>query len=194
MVTAVNKKVEICSMKMDRAILLNELAQQTRNVIGDVKEFKLMEDEKLNFKENPDSWSVLECIAHLVKFGELYIREFEKSISKADDAPGSDQFKSGFFGDLFAKKMQPGETKMKAPKSMQPAESNVNRDVLDKFLVQQEKWLSLIDAARSKDLNKIKVRLSIAQFVKFKLGDMFRVIVNHNRRHVEQGKRALNAA
>jgi hypothetical protein len=49
--------------------------------------------------------------------------------------------------------------------------------------------IQLLNAAQKVSLNKVKIKISIAKFIKIKLGDTFQFVVNHNIRHFQQIER-----
>jgi hypothetical protein len=49
----------------------------------------------------------------------------------------------------------------------------------------------LLERSREINLNKAKVPISIAKFIRLKLGDVFNFLIAHNHRHVLQAERAL---
>lgn len=100
-------------------------------------------------------------------------------------------FKSGILGNYFAKTMLPKEklNKMKTFKDKNPINSTLDKKCIDRFILQQQKILELLDIARNKDLSKIKTSISISKWIKLKLGDTFRVIIYHNERHIVQSNK-----
>ena len=54
--------------------------------------------------------------------------------------------------------------------------------------------LQLLEEAKSVDLNAVRIPISIAKFIKLKLGDVFMFLIAHNLRHVKQAERAIAAA
>ena len=74
---------------------------------------------------------------------------------------------------------------------MDPTGSALDSSVLDKFIIQQEKLLSLLEAAKQVDLSKVKTSISISKWVKLRLGDTLRVVVYHNWRHMVQAQKLI---
>jgi hypothetical protein len=177
---------------MNSEQLINELGQMSQKNRDDVQSFKKRSDEELNYKSNEESWSILECIEHLNRYGDFYIPEISKRI-KNSSFQKSPVFKSGIIGNYFAKSMLPKENlnRMKTFKSMNPNKSVLDRSVLDKFISQQDIILGLLAKARNTDLSKVKTSISISKWMKLRLGDTFRVVIYHNLRHVIQAKRVL---
>lgn len=172
--------------------LIEELIELTQKNVKVVQEFKKLPIEKLNQKQNAESWSVLECIEHLNKYGDFYIPEIENQIEKSTHKK-SETFKSGILGNYFAKSMLPKEklNKMKTFKSMNPLNCSLNKSVLKKFIYQQEQILKLLEKSKHTNLKRVKTSISIAKWIKLRLGDTFRVVIYHNLRHIDQAKKLI---
>ena len=169
--------------------LIQELTEITQSNMNEVQLFKQKSEKELNLRPKSESWSILECIEHLNRYGDFYIPEIRKRIenSKFKKSP---IFNTGFLGNYFAKSMMPKEklNKMKTFKSMNPINSSLDKGVLDKFLYQQESILDLLNKAKETDLTKIKTSISISKWISLRLGDTFRVVIYHNLRHIVQAK------
>lgn len=143
----------------------------------------------------------MQCLGHLNVYGKYYLPAIEKAIDKArlKHKGSTPNFRPGWLGNLFTQMMLPGPDgiapkKMKAPKNYTIANMGNSDAVLAEFITQQEKMLGLLRLARRVNLNAIRIPISIARFIKLKLGDVFMFIVAHNLRHVQQAERALAAA
>ncbi len=174
---------------MKAAILIKDLSDMTKKHIHEVTEFSKLSDNELQFKTDEKSWSILECIEHLNRYGNFYMPEIRRRM-EASKHKFSSTFKSGVFGNYFAKSMLPKEklNKMKTFKSMDPSHSNLDREVLDKFISQQHEILELLEMAKGIDLTKTKASISLSKWIKLRLGDVFRVVIYHNYRHLVQAK------
>ena len=84
--------------------------------------------------------------------------------------------------------------KLKAPKGYIIKNERDSDAVIATFLEQQEKLLLLLHQARRINLNKIKIPISIAKYIRLKLGDVFMFIIAHNIRHIRQAERAIAVA
>lgn len=178
-------------MKFNSQQLLEELSEQTLTFIKRAEKLSLEPFEKLNWKQNPTSWSVLECLEHLNLYGDFYIPELRKQLqSSATIAHKS--FNSGLLGNYFAQSMLPKEklNKMKTFKDKNPVNSQLTIQVLDRFIQQQNQVLELLNLAKSKNLNAVKTNITIP-LIKLKVGDTFRFLINHNVRHFAQLERVL---
>jgi hypothetical protein len=80
--------------------------------------------------------------------------------------------------------------KMKAFKAYIHSNDEDGRIVVREFISQQEKMLALLDQASHVDLNAIRIGISIAPFIRLKLGDVFRFVNAHIARHLQQAGKA----
>lgn len=179
-------------MKISTSQLLEELKDRTGNHLKYTQTLLLKSENELNFRISTDSWSVLECLEHLNRYGDFYIPEISHKISSSATSPQA-IFKPGFLGNYFAKSMLPKEklNKMKTLKAMNPIHSQLNKDVLNKFIQQQQLLLELLEKSQHIDLEKIKTAISISKLITLKLGDTFRFVIYHNARHIAQVERIL---
>lgn len=179
------------NLKSDQVI--EDLIERTLLHIAQAKKISALPIEKLNWKANAESWSVLECFEHLNLYGDFYIPEITNQIERSKTIP-KENFKPGFLGNYFAKTMLPKNPirKMKTFKDKNPIGSKLDALTLNRFIFQQEQIVALLEKAKHIDLSKTKTAISISKIIKLKLGDTFRVVVYHNLRHIAQANRVLD--
>lgn len=191
-------------MTHNTAQLLESLHQQTEQFLQKaVGEWQMLAPEML--VRVPDSypngaWSAAQCLEHLNIYGRYYLPAMEKAIegAKQKGSRSTENFSPGWLGDYFAKLMRPKpdgqlKSKMKAPKNAVPSASPDPRAMLAEFIDQQEKLLQLLAAAADVNLNKVRIPISIAPWVRLKLGDTFLFFTGHIERHLLQAERAMGA-
>lgn len=175
--------------------LLDQYYQQTEALLDKaVKEWQNLPPQKLNQEPTPGSWSAAQCMAHLNAYGDYYLPAIEKAIHQArhQGSTPAEEFRSSWLGAYFTKIMQPdSKTKMKSPTNAIPPAAPNPTETLAQFIDQQERLLKLIEQARTVDLNRVRIPISIVQWIRLKLGDTFGFYVAHHRRHVFQAERAL---
>jgi hypothetical protein len=181
-------------MKINSLVLLQNLKEMTLNHLQSAKEWKELPLDTLQKRPKENAWNALECLEHLNFYGDFYLIEIEKQL-KNSSKPSQKYFHSGILGNYFAKMMVPKEKggKMKTFKEMNPMGQKLDQSVIEKFIFQQEKMLELLDLATHKNLTKIKTSISITNWIKLRIGDTFRVVINHNERHMQQARKALFA-
>ncbi|MBN7813409.1 DinB family protein [Algoriphagus sp. H41] len=177
---------------MKTADLIDELKGYTSQHINDALFFLSLPLEQLRHKDHAESWSVLECIEHLNRYGDFYIPEIRRRLERSP-YPKSEDFQSGLLGGYFASMMLPKErlNKMKTFRSMNPLNSDLDVRVLDRFIRQQKEILELLEKSKYTDLVKVKTSISISKWIRLRLGDTFKVVVYHNLRHIRQAKNNL---
>ncbi len=179
-------------MKIKSKQLIDDLRQLTLRNIAEAEKFLSAEYELLNWKSDETSWSVLECLEHLNRYGDFYLPELRRRMDESKHKTASVWFKSGLLGNYFAKMMLPKEklNKMKTFKPMNPIGSKLDISVLNKFIEQQETLLDLLEKAGQIDLSKTKTSISISNLIKLRIGDTFRFVIYHNQRHLVQCQKA----
>ncbi len=177
-------------MKENSVKLIEDLKNRVANA---KKEAQLFENENiamLNWKPSKSSWSILECLEHLNMYGDFYLKEIEEKMLNGNDSKPVEIFKSGVFGNYFAKSLAPKDgaikNKMKSPKDKVPDLSKLDKKTVQRFIQQQDRMLSLLDQAKKVNLMKIKTNLSISTLIKTRLGDTFRFAIYHIERHMIQ--------
>lgn len=174
---------------------LSNLLELTHQIKQEAIAFQKLPDSLLFTRPQPSSWSIIECIEHLNRYGYFYIPELTIKISTSKYTTPSPIFKSGYLGNYFAKSMLPKAklNKMKAFKSMNPSHSILNRDVLAVFIQQQDSLITLLEQAQTVNLNQTKTAISISKWIKLRLGDTLKIVVFHNLRHLVQAQNIIQS-
>lgn len=181
-------------MKIATEHLLTQLKTDLDRQIKQTRDLNQLSYEALNWRERTESWSVLECIEHLKRYNDFYIPEIRSKLGSAAAKPNI-QFRSGWLGNYFAKAMLPKEklNKMNTFKEMNPLNSHLDSALLAHFEQQLVALNELVASAKNYDLSKIKTSISISKWIKLRLGDTFRVVVNHQTRHFAQIDNVIKA-
>lgn len=167
--------------------LIQTLLEQTQKITEQAEQLKSLDLQTLTWKSNPNSWSILECIEHLNLYGDFYLPQIEEKITTSN-TKNEVEFMNGFLGNYFAKSMLPKEklNKMKTFKDKNPLNAKLDKTVIDNFIAQQEKLITLLNQSRNVSLNKVKITTSISTVFKLKLGDTLQFYINHIIRHFDQ--------
>ncbi len=176
--------------------------EQTENLLNKaIQEWQMILLEKFSQQPTVNSWSAKQCVVHLNRYSEYYLPAIEAAILKAkkNNSTATEQFQSGLIGNYFTKMMTTNaegnpSKKMKAMKAYISLNDEDSDKVIATFIDQQERLLQLLEDAATIDLEKTKVPISIAKFIKLKLGDVFMFLIAHNYRHVLQAEKALKGA
>src|SRR5687768_9841401 len=65
---------------------------------------------QLNWKPAPDSWSIAQCLHHMITADKQYMPRMEQKINegRSKGLVANGPFKSGWFGKAFIRSMEPG--------------------------------------------------------------------------------------
>ncbi|MVN91900.1 DinB family protein [Mucilaginibacter aquatilis] len=172
--------------------LLQALKADLQTVTNAILNFT-PDEEMLNSAPVPGKWSIAQVLEHLNFYHNFYLPEIEKAFSKHKQIYNDDnsKFTSGRIGGYLTKIMQPDaagkvSNKTKAFKDYIPAPYLNAQNVLNSFLQNQIRFANLIEQAQHYDLNSLRVPMSITKLIRLKLGDMLRVLVVHQQRHLIQ--------
>ncbi len=176
--------------------LLDELQADVRKLIVQATGLQGKDPAVLVEPPAPGKWSVAQVLAHLNGYSRYYHKEINKAMDSSRGA--KTYFKPGWLGNYFTNMMKPSANgavtkKMKAPKGYRPSAGLDIAPQLDEFLTQQQQLLGLLEQARYKDIGGIRVPISIARWVKLKLGDTFCFLIAHEQRHFIQLQNAIAA-
>lgn len=182
-------------MALTTKSVLQNLLETTRENLNIAEQLLRKPINTLNWRQNSESWSILECIEHLNRYGDFYIPEITQKI-KTSKHQNSEIFKSNWLGKYFSESVSYKENlnKMKTFKSMNPINSELKIKSLEKFIEQQHLIIELLNKAKNVSLDKTKTSISISRLIKLKLGDTFRVLIHHNQRHLKQAENVYKAA
>lgn len=181
-------------MQTTNTKLIDELLLIIETASTSAKKFKELTPAQLNYKTNPEAWSILECIEHLNLYGDFYLPEIQKQILAAKKVPADSIVKSGLLGNYFANsmKIKNGKVnKMKTFNDKNPLNSQLSITTIDRFLKQQQLLASLLIQSKAINLTKTKTAISISKLIKLRLGDTFRFLVYHIERHMQQAEKVL---
>jgi len=151
---------------------------------------------QLDWQPGPRSWSVGQCLEHLVIAHERYVPTVPRVLAEAKAAghPATDQpWGTTFFGRFILKSVTPGSRSVPTGKAFMPA-SRARPQVLDAFvgtLDDLERWLCDADGL---DLTKIKISSPMLRLIRYNLGEGFAIVVAHAERHLQQADRVKQRA
>jgi len=172
------------TLKEEGLYLLNEV-----EAIGQHTPLELLEAN-----DGAGRWNTLQVLEHLNTYYRYYIPLIDRLLEKSTE-PARTHFQPGWLGGYFTRSMLPQQgqvkNKMKAMKSHSPSAYLDKEKVVGEFLQWQRKFLLILEKARQKDIQAIRVPISIASFIRLRLGDVLMFITAHNQRHWVQIEQLL---
>ena len=183
--------------------LLKQLEKLTKRLSEIVaRDFPILSEEQLNWKERPERWSIAECFLHLNYVAAAYFPATLKAIAhaKSKHSTAIPNFQRGWLGrriiggvrikldNQIAKAV---ETSSKYDPSQQNASSINSQEMLKQFLAFQDSLLQMIQDSKSINLQKTRIPVAFLGLLRISLGDMLQILVYHTERHVVQAQRIL---
>jgi len=157
------------------------------------KSFTHLSDGQLNWEPHPDSWSVGECLSHLVNSNSLYLDKIENILNSFPTGSEKDfPYKQSFMGKLISKGVDPSNLKKaKTFKVFFPDKSDVRKNIIDEYVKSSEKLIELVGKMQHLDLKKIKLSSPVNILIRLNLGDSLIIIPKHDERHINQAERVM---
>ncbi len=180
---------------MDASSEITELVAGLSQISDDVRtKFGRLSAEQINWKPGPESWSVGQCLDHLINSNRPYITIVDETLSGQRSTRVIERIPilPGFFGKLLIKSLDPKSVrKLKAPTKFQPASSNVPGTIVSDFVKQQAEVAARMEAAKRISPERIIITSPALSVITYSMLDAFRVIVTHERRHFAQAERVM---
>ena len=181
----------------EKKSFLSHLVDRTELISSNTRTFLRCNYGDLNLRPAADKWSIAEIFEHLYITHRISLDQILQRISKAPDVKAS-HFQTGWLGDFIYERTMPRADgslfRLRTPGMFQPkSQAYDGREVLERFLQQQDTIHDVLQHAFCKDLKKIKVPLPLTRLISLRLGDNLRIIIAHNERHILQAQRILEA-
>ena len=176
--------------------IIKECIETTEaNIARTSKTFSHLSEIQFNWKSNPESWSVGECISHLVISNNLYLNKIEKILSSYPSSQEKDfPYKQSFFGKLIAKGVDPAYVrKSKTFKVFFPNANEIHKDIIDEYVKSSKKFIELAGRMRNLGLKKIKLSSPVNKLIRLNLGDALIIIPKHDERHLNQAEKVMKS-
>lgn len=150
-------------------------------------------------KRESQPWNALECLAHLNAFCDAYFAQIELAIHKSKArrwiALGNDELRYTARGRRAIRRAEPANgRRYKSAGRYNFAQQALGADIVKSFIINAEKMLRLLQAAREVDLNRATVRKAHAWTARYTLGNLLEFLVTHQGRHLSQAQRILTGS
>ena len=150
--------------------------------------------EQLNWKPNPDTWSVGQNIHHLITLNETYFQTFENLMINKHQKNWVKKipFYPSLIGKMLLSSTNPDRrTKIKTRPVFEPSTSDIPLSIFDQFEKHQKKLLKYFGALDHLDHSKTIISSPAGNFFVYSLKDTWTLIVIHEERHINQAKEIM---
>ena len=175
---------------------INSILSELKRTAEDASEtFGVLSAEQLNWKPGEKSWSIAQCLDHLILTNEQFYPEFEKLASGTRKNTFWQNYSplSGFFGRFLVKAVTEDSKKAKAPSRSIVPPSDLPADIVEKFEKNIREVNEKILACADNDRSKVVVSSPFMAAITYKLDDAYSVLVEHTKRHIRQAKRVMQS-
>ena len=155
-----------------------------------------LNEAQFNWRPAAASWSIEECLAHLIMVGQCEIGFIQDAIRQGEARgwKGTGPFDYGSIDRYIVSLTEPPvRDPLPAPRRFIPLHGQPLTAILPTFDHVQSQLIRQIDQAEGLDLARIKVVTPISRWLKMSLGMMFAQIAAHERRHLAQARRVRAA-
>ena len=160
-----------------------------------IESFSELSSEQMNWKPDPNTWSIAQNIDHLIVINSSYFTVIDSIRKGTHKLPFLSKigFIVSLFGNTILKSVHPArKKKIKTFAMWEPGTRNIAEGILERFQQKQSELKILIE--NSKDLVDKGVIISSPanRNIVYKLEKAFEIIVTHEQRHFQQAKEVLD--
>jgi hypothetical protein len=157
-----------------------------------------IDEETYNRRPARDAWSAAECVEHLSVTAREMLPALDAGIRQARERGwlAHGPFEYGRLGDWFvgyavADELPP-KKRAKAPKLYRPPHRRYELEPsVEEFVRLQDELVDRLQLASGVDLARVKVKSPAMSLVKLSLGQWFRLLEGHQRRHLWQASESV---
>jgi uncharacterized damage-inducible protein DinB len=159
--------------------------------------FLRLSTEQLNWKSAPESWSIAQCLDHLITINRLYFPLLESLKAGPAQRTLWEKYSplSGFLGKTLIRTLSPEYSKKtKTSSKAEPSASHIGAAIVDRFVQHQAELIAhLRQLPLSVDRKNTIITSPLLRCVTYSLDDGMTILVVHEQRHLLQAMRVMEA-
>lgn len=158
-------------------------------------EFGSLSPEQINWKPNPESWSVGQCLEHLILTNTAYFPQLDEIASGNRQNSFWQQWSpfTGMGGRFLINALRSDEKKYKVPSQKISPPSEIDGAIVTAFLENQKSLIEKTEACANADIAKTVLSSPFMGAMTQALGDVLTIFVEHEKRHFRQAQRVMQA-
>jgi hypothetical protein len=175
---------------------ISSVIEEMNKTAADAREtFGGLSIEQLNWKPAEKSWSVAQCLDHLILTNEQFYPEFDKLAAGTRKNTIWQNYSpfTGFCGRFLIKAVTEDSKKAKAPSKSIVPPSDLPADIVENFEKNVAEINQKIESCAGADRQKTVVSSPFLSVMTYRLDDAYTVLVEHTKRHIRQAKRVMAA-
>lgn len=179
-------------------VLVDERIKQVTDDMSAIAEdarqaFGSLSPEQINWKPAEKSWSVGQCLDHLIKTNDAFGPEMAKIAAGGRKNSFIENWSplTGFFGRFLIRAVSDDSKKAKAPSKSIVPPSEISADIVERFTQNVAAANESVKACEGIDRQKTVITSPFLAIMTYKLDDGLTVLVEHTKRHIRQAKRVM---
>lgn len=152
--------------------------------------------EQLNWKPNEETWSIAQCLDHLVVTNKEEIPAIKKGLSGEHNKSIWERLPllSSVMGKFIVNSVDPENSrKNRAPKVFQPSESDIGTEIVEEYLKTSKIVQALIEKAAGVPSRRMVITSPVAKVATYSIHNALKIIVLHDQRHFNQAVGVLES-
>ena len=177
-------------MRNDTSVVTTEIEQITEDFRS---AFGSLSEGQLNWKPAADSWSVAQCLDHLIRSNDEMRPVIDAKLGGAKNSfLESWSPLTGFFGGFLKKSLISDKRKFKAPSKNIVPPSDIESGIIERFADNQRAVIENINALADFDWDKTVITSPFMRLMTYRLRDGLGILIEHEKRHFRQAKRVTH--
>ncbi len=145
--------------------------------------------EQLDWKPSAESWSIGQCLDHLIIADCLYFPALKKITEGNYRMNGWEQWSpfSGLFGAVLLNTVRADQRKRtNTARVFTPHETRVDAVILERFHKHLDSLLGYIAACGDRNLDRTRISSPVSKFITYSLRKAILILIEHEHRHINQ--------
>ncbi|MFN7948219.1 MAG: DinB family protein [Blastocatellia bacterium] len=176
---------------------LSEMLAEIEAIAADAQRaFSHLDARQLNWQPGAEAWSVAQCLEHLLTANRRMLQPIDEALAGTKRTRFFERLPvlPGLCGRYMIKVVSPGfKQKLKAPTTARPATSAIDAQIVSRFVTHQREIAERIKSLERLNAAQIVMTSPFLSFITYSLLDGCRLIVAHERRHLAQAQRVIEA-
>jgi hypothetical protein len=151
-----------------------------------------LSDAALNWQPNAQSWSIGQCLDHLVRTNDSALAAIRHTVESNRDelrTRAGEMQAAGWLSRWFVRSIGPdSNAKFRAPRKIVPV-SSVTSDVLARFTGTQKMVQQFVMEFGNADLGALRYPNPLLPVVRWTVDSGLMILIRHNARHMQQAER-----
>jgi uncharacterized damage-inducible protein DinB len=176
--------------------LENKLQQIEKAVDTTINAFSQLNVEQLNYKTDPKSWSIAQCLDHLVISDKQYTSIIKRMAAGTYEPTFWAKMGIGakFFGRFLIKTTTAiPEKKVKTLSSFEPSKSDLPADIVEKYQAHDKEWRAILSQLDGIDYANTRLSSPAGAAITYNLEDLLTLLANHKERHYHQAMAVMQS-